>query len=294
MVNNMNKTHNISLHFDTNNNTAPAVKNIHLTSNVIFHHTIKRFCCPMWTLDYSWTPTWKFRVGSSRNPWQFRKANIAHLYPPGTVLWEDYPDTKSTIIGISIHFTKGEAAGLNKLIWPKTQYARFHDLDGKLGEIFYQLPKIHQIFDDNCFPSAQSIMWNAFQMLLSSQHIENENYHITNPQTSPQQTFTTKVENYMRENYRKKITIDSLADIFNVSSNTLLRRFQREGKTSPMARLNEIRIDSAKTMLINGQKICHIANQIGFYDEFHLSKTFKKITGHSPRGFIKKIQKENA
>jgi len=32
-------------------------------------------------------------------------------------------------------------------------------------------------------------------------------------------------------------------------------------------------------------KLSSIAEQTGFYNEFHLSNTFKKITGESPSGY---------
>jgi len=46
-------------------------------------------------------------------------------------------------------------------------------------------------------------------------------------------------------------------------------------------------MDFAKSLLLKGEKLITIAEMTGFYDEYHLSKTFKKQTGLSPRTFKK-------
>lgn len=51
-----------------------------------------------------------------------------------------------------------------------------------------------------------------------------------------------------------------------------------------------MRIEFAKTLLLKGQTLKAIAAETGFCDPFHLSKTFKQVTGHSPRQFVESLE----
>jgi len=54
-----------------------------------------------------------------------------------------------------------------------------------------------------------------------------------------------------------------------------------------MAVLREIRIEAAKAMLLRGSMtLDQISAKTGFADAFHLSRTFKKHEGCSPRAFL--------
>lgn len=38
----------------------------------------------------------------------------------------------------------------------------------------------------------------------------------------------------------------------------------------------------ARDLLQEGRKVFAVAKELGFYDEFHFSKAYKKFWGHSP------------
>ena len=52
-----------------------------------------------------------------------------------------------------------------------------------------------------------------------------------------------------------------------------------------MSKMIELRIGLAKNLLLRGQRLKNIAQQTGFSDEYHLSKTFKRVEGKSPKQF---------
>jgi AraC-like DNA-binding protein len=75
-----------------------------------------------------------------------------------------------------------------------------------------------------------------------------------------------------------------------VSESSLNHRFKEETGISPIARLIEIRLEFAKSLLLKGEKLVNIADMTGFYDEYHLSKAFKKKFGISPKTFRKTLE----
>jgi transcriptional regulator GlxA family with amidase domain len=50
-------------------------------------------------------------------------------------------------------------------------------------------------------------------------------------------------------------------------------------------RVFEIRIETASHLLLRGEKLKTIAAMTGFCDEYHLSKTFKQVTGRKPKNY---------
>lgn len=271
------------------NDTAPILHSVNCFASHPLQDKIARCQCSTWAIDYTWTPCFNTRVGSTRKPWRSRKAKIAYLYQPKTVFWEDYTTAKPGISGMYLTFSKGHVAGLKKLITPKTGYSRFDDSDEILGKIFFQIYSAIKQRGANSFHAIQAYMWQIFDVMLTAKHVKNEDYLVINRQPVIKESLTMKIENFMREHYSEKISLDDISDFFNLSPATLSRRFKDDNKISPMARLKEIRIEIAKTMLLKGEKLYIIAEKTGFSDEYHLSKTFKKITTQSPREFIKTI-----
>jgi len=106
-------------------------------------------------------------------------------------------------------------------------------------------------------------MWEIFHTLLMSRHVENEDYVIEDIDSAEkEETFSRQVEHYMRSHLSEKISLESLANALNVSTATLRSKFRKEQIVSPMMRLNEIRIEAAKTHLLKGEKVCDIAFRI--------------------------------
>jgi hypothetical protein len=166
------------------------------------------------------------------------------------LFWEDIRGPASKITGGFFFFKGGELAGLNKLIPQGQCYAKFHDTEGKLGDLLTRLFNLPGKFGDQCFPAVQSAMWEIFHTLLMSRHVENEDYVIEDIDSAEkEETFSRQVEHYMRSHLSEKISLKSLANDLNVSTATLRSKFRKEQKVSPMMRLNEIRIEAAKTHL---------------------------------------------
>lgn len=91
---------------------------------------------------------------------------------------------------------------------------------------------------------------------------------------------------YMHRNYKKKISVSTLADITHTSESYVYSVFKSTLGTSPMAYLNHYRMTLASDMIRRGDlSVKEIAEAVGFDDQFHFSKAFKKHFNASPREY---------
>lgn len=99
----------------------------------------------------------------------------------------------------------------------------------------------------------------------------------------------TKAVQYIRENFEKPLNVKHLASLVNLSVRQFERRFHLAFKTSPAAYIAKVRVEAVCERLRNSSdKIAAIAQDIGFYDQSHMVKTFCKVMGVSPTTYRNK------
>lgn len=87
---------------------------------------------------------------------------------------------------------------------------------------------------------------------------------------------------YMEQNYDKKLTLQDVADHSFVSQWHLSKLINKHTGKSFYDLLNSIRIDKAKELLLDPSlKIGDIVDKVGFSDNAHFARVFKKLTGCS-------------
>lgn len=96
--------------------------------------------------------------------------------------------------------------------------------------------------------------------------------------TSAGEDRTKKVINYISENYNKNISLEDLASISYMTTNSFCRYFKnRTGKTA-FQFIREFRINNACQMLINGEKnISQICFDTGFNSLSSFNRVFKSL-----------------
>ena len=95
-----------------------------------------------------------------------------------------------------------------------------------------------------------------------------------------------RILEYVQENYREQISYDTLGEHFHMSPIYLNRIFKKHLKVSLHEYLLNYRISAAETMLrSSGATVKEIAHSSGFADVSHFSKSFKRITGYSPKDY---------
>jgi AraC-like DNA-binding protein len=92
-----------------------------------------------------------------------------------------------------------------------------------------------------------------------------------------------KAREYIRRHLTEPINLDQLAGEVGLSKFHFSREFKRLTGQSPMAALRGERVAAARSLLLSTPwKLQLIANQVGFADEYQLSRVFKRVTGISP------------
>ncbi len=91
---------------------------------------------------------------------------------------------------------------------------------------------------------------------------------------------------YIEEHYPEKITLEMLADVAGLSPKYLCRAFSRLTGKTPLAYLNEYRMDCACEMLRNtDETILSIAMSCGFNDQSYFVKHFRQSRGITPGAY---------
>lgn len=82
--------------------------------------------------------------------------------------------------------------------------------------------------------------------------------------------------------FNENMSLQDLAASVNLSPCRLNRIFSQEVGIPPHAFLNQIRVSEAKSRLEKGMPIAQAAVDVGFYDQAHLTRHFKRIMGYTP------------
>ncbi len=100
----------------------------------------------------------------------------------------------------------------------------------------------------------------------------------------------TDVYQYVKENYKKEISLDEVAQIANLTPTSFCRMFKSKTKKNFIEYLNEIRISNAcKQLIETDMSVSEIAYECGYKTVSNFNKLFKKNTGNTPKEYKNKI-----
>ncbi len=95
------------------------------------------------------------------------------------------------------------------------------------------------------------------------------------------------VKKYINDHIEEKLTLNKVAEAFNISPNYLSVLFSKYNDTGFSDYINQSKIEAAKKMMADGNlKVYEISDLLGFESAFYFSRVFKKVTGISPRDYI--------
>ncbi|MEM0897971.1 MAG: AraC family transcriptional regulator [Verrucomicrobiota bacterium] len=91
---------------------------------------------------------------------------------------------------------------------------------------------------------------------------------------------------FMEANYVSDVSMERMAEMAGLSSTQFNHRFRMLLRMSPSEFLLRLRVEAARNLLVTGHGMLgEIAVEVGFYDQSHFTKRFRKVTGMTPREY---------
>jgi len=112
-----------------------------------------------------------------------------------------------------------------------------------------------------------------------------------NPPTYKESQKINAIINFILNNYKRDIQLDEVAQVANYSKATFCRFFRQRTRKTFTRFLNEVMVANARRLLIktdlNVSQICY---ESGFNNVSNFNRQFKRITGLTPKAYLKKYE----
>jgi AraC-like DNA-binding protein len=97
-----------------------------------------------------------------------------------------------------------------------------------------------------------------------------------------------RARHYLDESYVRDVSLSELASACGCSPFHLARAFTAQFGLPPHAYLNNLRVIHAKRMIRAGTSLAEVAYAVGYCDQSHLNRRFKKIVGVTPSQYAQR------
>jgi len=119
----------------------------------------------------------------------------------------------------------------------------------------------------------------AFILERLSQHLRHRAPATAQP---PARRLAVRLRELLDARTAEGVTLREAAELLHAHPTHLVRAFTREYGLPPHLFLTGRRIELARRLLLAGQRPAEVAAAVGFYDQSHLSRHFKRHLGVSP------------
>jgi len=101
-----------------------------------------------------------------------------------------------------------------------------------------------------------------------------------------QQRAVAEAVRFILENYSREVSLNDIAEAVHLSPFHVARLFKQALGVSPHQYLIQVRVNSARSLLAAGsgeRSLAEVASAVGFADQSHLTRHFKRILGVTPK-----------
>lgn len=95
-----------------------------------------------------------------------------------------------------------------------------------------------------------------------------------------------RAKQFIEDNFREPISLDRLAALVGLTRFSLAKHFRQRVGVSPYRYVCEVRVRHAQRMMAQGCRPTEVASEVGFFDQSHLARHFKRSCGMTPREYI--------
>lgn len=107
------------------------------------------------------------------------------------------------------------------------------------------------------------------------------------PPARRERALVRRVRAYLDEHLAESVTLDRLTALAGVSKEHLVRSFTADLGLPPHTYHLNARIERAKQRLLHGGAIAEVALSLGFHDQSHFTRHFRRIVGVPPGRFAR-------
>ncbi|MBE7628643.1 AraC family transcriptional regulator [Tenacibaculum piscium] len=149
----------------------------------------------------------------------------------------------------------------------------------KLQKLFLKLPESRDLYKFIIFLKMIDIILKSETESLSSfvyekKYTDNEGKRMRD------------IMDYTLKNYNKKIELDDIAGVANMTSNAFCRYFKQRTNKTFFTFLNELRIETACKLLQNKDySIIEVSEKSGFKNISNFNRKFKELKGQTPSSY---------
>ncbi len=123
---------------------------------------------------------------------------------------------------------------------------------------------------------------SRFHLLMAQMILRHAPKNICRMPTGREHEAVDMIKAYIHDHYGINISLADLSSVTGKSRYHLLRLFSKHTGLTPHAYLNLTRASKAKQLLDEKVSIIDAANAVGFFDQSHLNRIFKRIYGITP------------
>jgi AraC-like DNA-binding protein len=91
---------------------------------------------------------------------------------------------------------------------------------------------------------------------------------------------------HMSRYFASPITLKDLSKVNNQTPSQMIRAFRKELGITPHAWLIRLRVERGTALLERGESIASVASEVGFVDQTHFTRHFKRVHGETPARFL--------
>jgi AraC-like DNA-binding protein len=94
---------------------------------------------------------------------------------------------------------------------------------------------------------------------------------------------------YLQARFNEPVSLDELATVASISRYHLVRSFTAKVGLPPHAYQLHVRLAHARAMLYAGMSPVDVAAQVGFADQSHLTRHFKRVWRTTPGDYSRRV-----
>jgi transcriptional regulator GlxA family with amidase domain len=99
---------------------------------------------------------------------------------------------------------------------------------------------------------------------------------------------------YIEANFDQSVSLADMAEVSALSVSRFATVFRQQVGLSPYKYLCSVRVRRAQTLLLAGMPGAVVACKVGFFDQSHLARHFKRICGVTPTTFLRQARAPKA